>query len=115
MRRALTLVETLVVIAIIGVLIALTAAAVQAVRTAAARMECQHHLRQLGLALHHYHDDRKQLPPGLSYDQGKSPEPFMSWNCRLLPYLEQDNLWRQAQEAFRQDRNFLHNPPHVGL
>jgi prepilin-type N-terminal cleavage/methylation domain-containing protein len=86
-RRGFTLVELLVVIAIIGVLVALLLPAVQAAREAANRMSCSNNLKQLGIALHNYHDTYKKLPPG----QLGFPMVF-SAHARLLPFVEQGNL-----------------------
>jgi prepilin-type N-terminal cleavage/methylation domain-containing protein/prepilin-type processing-associated H-X9-DG protein len=114
-RRGFTLVELLVVIAIIGVLTALILPAVQKIRAAAARTECSNHLRQIGLAAHHYHDQARQLPSGTYFQRGKSPYRLSSWMTHLLPFIEQEALWQRTLQAYRLDRNFLHNPPHVGL
>jgi len=87
-RRGVTLIETLVVIAIIGMLAGLLLPAVQAARTASRRMACSNNLRQLGLALHLYHDVHNKLPPGRG-----SPTPFaFSTQAFLLPFIEQDGL-----------------------
>jgi prepilin-type N-terminal cleavage/methylation domain-containing protein/prepilin-type processing-associated H-X9-DG protein len=110
-----SLVELLVVIAILGTLIGLTLAAIQRVRSAAACSECTDHLRQIGLALHNYHGVYKVFPPGCSNSGSTEPYPFMSWSARLLPFLEQEALWRQTLRAYQEDRRFLHNPPHIGL
>src|SRR5262245_10876474 len=101
-RTAFTLVELLVVIAIIGVLIGLLLPAVQKTRDAAGRIRCANNLRQIGLGLHNYHDTIGQFPPGLQGWQSpwepkyKGTHLFWSWLAELLPYVEQDNLYRQA-------------------
>src|SRR5262249_47379707 len=89
--------------------------AVQRVRDSANRVRCISNLHQIGLALQSYHDTHHRFPPGASYHDGADPAPFMSWNTRLLPFIEQDNLWRQTVQAFIEDKDFADNPPHIGF
>jgi prepilin-type N-terminal cleavage/methylation domain-containing protein/prepilin-type processing-associated H-X9-DG protein len=103
-RSGFTLIELLVVIAIIGVLISLLLPAVQKVREAANRTACINNMKQIGLALHNYHDTFKRFPPSLdeaNYPPGTgSPRPqwttYWSWLAYILPFIEQDNLWNQG-------------------
>jgi prepilin-type N-terminal cleavage/methylation domain-containing protein len=88
-RRGFTLVELLVVIAIIGILVALLLPAIQAAREAARRTQCSNHLKQIGLAVHNFHDAQKGLPPLLL---GRRRPSF--WAV-LLPYMEQQSVWNQ--------------------
>ena len=83
-RCGFTLVELLVVITIIGILIALLLPAVQAAREAARRGQCTNNLKQIGLAVHNFHDARKALPPSFLTGGGHAP-----WLVMILPYVEQ--------------------------
>src|SRR5437870_1898545 len=90
-----TLIELLVVIAVIGILVAMLVPAVQKVRAASMRAECTNNLRQVGVALHNYHDSRAHFPPALG---AGAPVPHYeldpaykvdTWLRHILPFIEQ--------------------------
>jgi len=108
-RRGFTLVELLVVIAIIGVLVALLLPAVQQARESARRMQCTNNLKQIGLAVHNFHDTYGHFPYGgrdghhvsestNSCCRSKTVHGF-NWTFRILPFLEQGNIFELASEA----------------
>ena len=99
-RRGFTLVELLVVIAIIGILVALLLPAVQSAREAARRTQCSNNLKQIGVALHNYHDTHMSFPPGGLHHSGPGQGgDSTSWRCSwlllLLPMLEQQALYNE--------------------
>jgi prepilin-type N-terminal cleavage/methylation domain-containing protein len=98
-RRGFTLIELLVVIAIIAILIALLLPAVQQAREAARRAQCKNNLKQVGLALHNYHDNFNSLPPGwIGVTAGASDIYGVNgwaWGSKILPQLDQSPLYSQ--------------------
>src|SRR5262245_1083976 len=91
-RGAFTLVELLVVIAIIGVLVALLLPAVQAARESSRRAECQSNLKQLGIAMHTFHDNNRMFPYNYQ-NVGVNTWESLSANYFLLPFIEQQNIF----------------------
>jgi prepilin-type N-terminal cleavage/methylation domain-containing protein len=95
-QRAFTLVELLVVIAVIGLLVALLLPAIQAAREAARRSQCKNNLKQIGLALQNYESAKKAFPPGfVSHAPALNEEgtgPGWGWGAHILPYLEESTL-----------------------
>lgn len=123
-RRGFTLIELLVVIAIIAILIGLLLPAVQKVREAASRLQCQNHLKQLGLACHSFESSYGFFPPGLNLpissesgainqslanSLGIGEPPFLgqwaSWMMYILPFIEQDNVNKNINYSVREYGN----------
>lgn len=103
--RGFTLIELLVVIAIIAILIALLVPAVQKVREAAARTQCQNNLKQMGVGVHNYHDSFKKFPPGgITEGPCCGTKSKTTWTIEILPFIEQQPLYNQYnQSAFNED------------
>ncbi len=120
-QRGFTLIELLVVIAIIAILIALLLPAVQQAREAARRTQCKNNLKQIGLAMHNYHDTFGTLPPGwiaslgLTFNlstqtgTGTNAEGNWAWSALILPQIEQSNLYSQLQVGPVDVRDSLDN------
>lgn len=100
LRNGFTLIELLVVIAIIGILVALLFPAVQSVRTAAQRTNCANNIRQIALSLHNFHSAEQRLPSGI-HSPYHSDFPSTTWLVFILPYLEQQEVWRQSLFEFQ--------------
>ncbi|MEZ6130117.1 MAG: DUF1559 domain-containing protein [Planctomycetaceae bacterium] len=94
LSNGFTLIELLVVIAIIAILVSLLLPAVQQAREAARRTQCKNSIKQLGLALHNYHDTHSTFPPGW-VDQNQSTAANWGWMCYVLPMMDQANMYSQ--------------------
>jgi prepilin-type N-terminal cleavage/methylation domain-containing protein/prepilin-type processing-associated H-X9-DG protein len=95
-RQGFTLIELLVVIAIIAILIGMLLPAIQRIREAAMRAQCENNLKQMGIACHGYHDVNGWLPPGYNASAAyPDTSPGWGWAAFLLPHLDQDPLYKQ--------------------
>lgn len=113
-RNAFSLVELIVVVAIIALLIALIVPAIQRVRGAADGIGCQNNMRQIGMALQHYHNDYGHLPPSASSRTAKAnPNEVLSWRALILPYIERNDLWIKAVQDCSVER-ISYKLPHTG-
>src|SRR5437899_2364108 len=113
-RRGLTLIEVLVVIAIMGILMGLLLAAIQKARAVAQRTQCINNLRQIGLGLSMYHEANGAFPPSVNNDQRMPRPPFyyLSWRGRILPYIDEEPLWKRVNAAYQQINHPGYDPPH---
>lgn len=107
-KKGFTLIELLVVIAIIAILIALLLPAVQQAREAARRSQCKNNLKQIGLALHNYHETAGTLPPGIINTDWAGAAPTMhgnqfAWSLMILPFLDQAPLFKKFNSTQRLD------------
>jgi prepilin-type N-terminal cleavage/methylation domain-containing protein/prepilin-type processing-associated H-X9-DG protein len=114
-RSGFSLLELLIAMSIISLLMALLLPAIQHVRAAADRISCASNLRQIGIALHHFHTDFNRFPPGYTPPRPKEPNPRITWLARLLPYIEQDILWKETLSAYAKDKVAFNVPPHTGF
>ena len=118
-RLAFTLVELLVVIAIIGILVAMLLPAVQSAREAARRMSCVNNMKNIGLAVHNYHDSNKRFPVSRGFlarfDGTEGAGPATGWILEVLPYLEEGILYDQFKQGGAFDSNFVERSGGRGL
>lgn len=119
--RGVTLVEVLVGLGVVGILVSLLVPAVQDVRRAAARVDCQNRMRQIALGLHAFHDDTGRLPgmvdvfadPSIYTRPGIGQA--LCWPAKILPYVGETALGDATTAALRQTANPFADPPHIGL
>jgi prepilin-type processing-associated H-X9-DG protein len=111
---AFSVIELLIVTAIVGLLVGLALPAVQSARESARRIQCLNNLKQIGLALHHHHDVRGRIPPHAATGDPHDPNVLLQWTAFILPQVEQTALWTASEQACRLETNTSKNPPHVG-
>ncbi len=114
-RLGFTVVELLVVIAVIGILVALLLPAVQKARAAARRTACQNKLRQIGLAIHEFEASHGAFPAGKSRRSSVEAYDELSWLRQILPYIEQTPIWDLSERALKVQPFPYFNPPHEPL
>ena len=111
-RFGYTLIETIVVISILGLMISLVLPAIQDVRGSAKKAACANNLKQISLGLHHHEVTHGRLPASSPW-RGATDNP-LSWQVQTLPFLEQESLHQLSIAALKLDPLTYHDPPHVG-
>jgi prepilin-type N-terminal cleavage/methylation domain-containing protein/prepilin-type processing-associated H-X9-DG protein len=122
-RQGLTILECVVTIAIVALLGSISAVGVMQLRQTAARTQCGNQLRQIGIALHEYHNTYKRLPSGVIhprlprnavqiYGPDADPYPLSTWHMRVIPFLEYESLWQSIESAYSRDSRRISDPPH---
>ncbi len=115
-RDGFSLVEMLVVFGVLGVIAGLILPAVQQMRGSASRTNCANAMKQIGLALHNYHDTRGAFPPIPARPRtAGDPNQILGWMALILPQMGQESLYQTSVQACHADRWPLNDPPHVGL
>jgi prepilin-type N-terminal cleavage/methylation domain-containing protein len=104
-RAGISLLELLIVLAILTVLLGLLYPAIQTVRSAALGLSCRNNLKQIGLALHQHHEVAGALPSGYRNPAKSEPYPHLSWRVFLGPYLEQEGVWNQTASSYAANRD----------
>jgi prepilin-type processing-associated H-X9-DG protein len=116
-RAGVTLVEVLVAIGVIGLMCSFIIPAVERAHESAARMSCLNNLKQIGHALHGYHDVFGSFPPArarlITYPNNDPPT-MLSWMALVLPHMGEESLWEVSVRACGEDPQPAHYPPHVG-
>jgi len=118
-RHGFSLIELLVVISILSVLLALLLGAVSRVRGSAQSLECQNNLKQIGLALHNFAGSKGALPMGHHNgphtQENPEPFPYLGWQAPLLPYLEQEGIYRMVLDGYESSKNNPFQLPHLAM
>ena len=114
-RRAVSLIEVLIVVSISSVLVALLLPAVQKVRAAAKRLSCQSNMRQIAIATHNYESTTGRLPPAFRHRRPDTQDPNIQWPLLIAPYLELDANSRMATEDLRKSQDPFLPQPHRGV
>ena len=114
-RRAYTLIETLVVFAVIGLIVALVSSAVSRVRQLANEISCKAKMKQISLASQNYHETYSHFPPAFRSIESRSSRPGLQWPILLSPFYENQAALTEAKNDFKVNRNPFGTPKHSGM